>query len=613
MQSSRKRLVISTIGYSVAMMLFLILRWTHIEAMLISPVAQIPIIDSKYYLEWGQRVADGLGLGPHPFFMSPLYPLFIAFAGTIGDGFTASTLHLQLLMSAVTMLLIGRFTARRVDHPLAGPTAAFMFAIYAPAIYYDGVLLSASLILFLTMVALTLLDAPAHGGAGLHNSKHAEDPAHGGAGLQDAPSPGSANQGYTTRYAEVPGYIAWWRVAGAGVAIGLSALARPNALILLPAFGLLFLWWGWRGSLLNKRHGLQSVASMGAKLPRTLVHDEDADEEIQLPRTSVRGRDAFGLRKALITAAILTFSTVIVILPAMFRNARLGGEFSLTTSSAGMNLYVGNHALSNGLYTQVAWLASAEPSQEAEAFRQEAMHRTGRELSDLAASRYWFGEALEWIGEHPLDWIGLEFRKLAWFFHNEEAPNNVSFYGAEKYSRVLRGLNLFRFGLLAALALPGLFLLGGGRRMHLPRVLVIAYLFANLLFFVAGEYRYPIVGVLIPAAVISIFRIVGWFRAHDSIPALRTIIVSIVLILMTHIPYSLMRTISSAETDFYNWGLVAHNRGDLSNASLLFTAALAERPGWQDAHLQLAYVFREMGMRDMAEEEFAAAGVTQED
>ncbi|MCB2213602.1 hypothetical protein KQI52_15920 [bacterium] len=592
------------VGYAVAAVVFVLLRWTHIEAMLVSPVAQIPIIDSKYYLEWGQRIASGLGLGVHPFFMSPLYPLFISLAGSIGDGFTASTLHLQLLLSLGTMLLIGRFTSKRVSHPLAGPLAAVLFALYAPAIYYDGALISASLILFLTMVTVTLLDAPG-------------DMADGSTGLR------------------------WWRIAGAGVAIGLSALARPNALILVPAFGLLFLWWAWRGKHANDdqradrprlqadtgtssadtgtsssvhskhAHDIHVVDNPPSKITTELADQPPPDPRLQADTgTSSPGHPS--IKRAILLAVVLTVATVAVIFPAMLRNVRLGGEFSLTTSSAGMNFFVGNHEQSIGLYTEVPWLLSAEPADEAEGYRQEAMRRVGQPLTDLAASRYWFGEALEWIMHNPLDWVAFEAKKLTWFFHNEEPPNNVSFYGVTEYSPVLRALGWFRFGVLFALALPALLFIGGWR-MHLPRVLILAYLVANLLFFVAGEYRYPIVGVLIPLAVMTLFRIASWIRSRDPIPALRTGILVLVLILLTHIPYTTMRTIASSETDYFNWGSVSYADGDLTNASLLLSAALAERPGWEEAHLQLAFVFRDMGLHDMAEQEFTAAGVTESD
>ncbi len=594
------------VGYAAAAVVFVLLRWTHIEAMLISPVAQIPIIDSKYYLEWGMRIASGLGLGVHPFFMSPLYPLFISLAGSIGDGFTASTLHLQLLLSLGTMLLIGRFTSKRVNHPLAGPFAALLFSLYAPAVYFDGALISASLILFLTMVALTLLEPPtsfSHGlksvvsGLSKHGGSDNGDPSGSApaanttaASAANTTAASAANAIITTDFS--PWRLGWWRIAGAGVAIGLSALARPNALILLPAFGLLFLWWAWRGKHTDDR--------------------QRADHPRPQADTGTSSLSVLSYRRAVLWFVILTAATVAVIFPAMLRNVRLGGEFSLTTSSAGMNFFVGNHEQSIGLYTEVPWLLSAEPADEAEGYRQEAMRRTGQPLTDLAASRYWFGEALEWIVHNPLDWLALEAKKLAWFFHNEEPPNNVSFYGVAEYSPVLRALGWFRFGVLFAFALPAL-LFFGGWRMHLPRVLVLAYLVANLLFFVAGEYRYPIVGVLIPLAVMTIFRIAGWIRARDPIPALRTGILVLVLILVTHIPYTTMRTIASSETDYFNWGSVSYANGDLTNASLLFSAALAERPGWEEAHLQLAFVFRDMGLHDMAEQEFSAAGVTESD
>ena len=61
------------------------------------------------------------------------------------------------------------------------------------------------------------------------------------------------------------------------------------------------------------------------------------------------------------------------------RNYLVGGEWLLTTSSAGMNFYVGNHPEANGIYAQVDFLPSAEPDLEREAFIREAETRTGRE------------------------------------------------------------------------------------------------------------------------------------------------------------------------------------------------------------------------------------------
>lgn len=529
-----RRTLLTGFAYLAALAVFFALRLVHLAHISGSPVVQIPIIDSLYYLNWGRRIAEGLGLGPHPFFMSPLYPLFIALAGSIGEGFTMSTLHAQLVLSALTMLLIGRYAGRRIDHWLGGPAAALLFALYAPAIYYDGVLLSASLILFLTMVAVTLLD-------------------------------------------DEPASLPAWRVAAAGLAIGLSALARPNALVLAVAFAVAFLAWGWRA------------------------------------RPTSRGVYGRPVKQALARVVILLVTAALVILPAMLRNHRLSGQFMLTTSSAGMNLFIGNHGQANGLYTEAPWLASAEPADEAAGYEREAERRTGVELNTATASAYWAGEAVEWVASNPLDWLALEAKKLAYFFHSVESPNNVSFYGVKGHSPVLRALAFFSFGVLAALALPGLFGFGRGPRSHLPRALLLAYLAASLLFFVAGEYRYPVAGILCVYAAVTVFRIVERVRADDPIPALRAAIVIVALILVTHIPWPTMRALASSETDFFNWASVSYREGDLKNASLLYSAALAERPGWRDAHLQLALVFTEMGLHDLATREFEAAGVSQED
>ena len=85
-----------------------------------------------------------------------------------------------------------------------------------------------------------------------------------------------------------------------------------------------------------------------------------------------------------------------------WRNYLVGGEWLLTTSSAGMNFYVGNHPEANGIYAQVDFLPSAEPDLEREAFIREAEARTGWELTPAQASRFWLVAGLRFaVGKSP--------------------------------------------------------------------------------------------------------------------------------------------------------------------------------------------------------------------
>ena len=410
-------------AYGIVAVLFLALHAAQIKAVLANPPGQIPIIDSRYYLAWAKRLLQGLGLGPKPFFMSPLYPQLIALAGWAGLAVKTGAFWLQSLLSLGSVLLAARYASRRFG-PWAGVAASLLMTLYAPMIYYDAVLLSSSLILFLTLVALTLLEGDPH---------------------------------------ELP----WWRAAAAGLAIGLSALARPNALLLVPAFALV-LW-------------------LQAREKRTW------------------GR-----------IAALAVACVLMLLPPMIRNARNHGGFTLTTNSLGVNLFIGNSAHADGLYVEAPWLTSAEPIYEAEDYLHEAERRTGKTLTVSTASTYWTGQALRWIVHPPFKWAALEMRKFAYFFNRIEIANNVSLRGVAEYSPLLRRLRLLNFGLIAPLGLVGLLLTIRRRSSALPLALIASYLVANMLFFVSSEYRYPVVGVLIVYTIGALFEMGRRIRIIDD-------------------------------------------------------------------------------------------------
>lgn len=504
--------------YGLLAVLFLVLRALHIDHVVVSPAGQVPIIDSRYYLEWAQRILDGLGLGPHPFFMSPLYPLLIAASHGLDSALTSSAFWAQSLLSLGTMLLIGRFAARRFG-PWMGPVAALVYTLYAPSLYYDAILLSASMILFLTMAALTLLDDDLR-------------------------------------------TIAWWRVLAAGLAIGLSALGRPNALLLIPAFGLLFF---------------------------------------------LRGRKSSWGR-----IGLLVLGVAMMLLPVMTRNARMGGGFALSTNSLGVNLYIGNHEDAAGIYTEAPFLTSAEPIYEAEDYRRVASERTGKELTVSGASSYWTGQALSWIVQHPIQWAGLELRKLAYFFNRIEVANNVSMYGVAEYSPLLKALMWISFGFIAPLGLLGLLLTRKQPSTWIPIALVVSYLVANLMFFVSSEYRYPIIGILIVYAVGAVVEVVKRLRSTEPVSGIQSITALLLVLLFVNAPWQVPKRESDPAMDYFNWASVSYGDGDLTNASLLFSAALAIRPEWSEAHLQLALVFEDMGMSEMADREFSAAGFNEE-
>ncbi len=498
---------------------FILLRWNNNHQVLNSPPGKILIIDSRYYYHWAQNIVHGEGLGHTVFFMSPLYPIFLAFSLWLFGESVHSGILLQLVLSLGTLGLIGWFTSRRFGN-VAGLIAGLLYTFYAPSIYYDSVLQSSTLILFLTMVALTFLDE-----------------------------------------AEQSGNRRW--VILAGLTIGLSALARPNALILLPFFAFVFIH-KW------KKYGVELLV-------------------------------------------ILLFTTLLIIFPAILRNYLKGGEWLLTTNSAGVNFFIGNHQQANGLYTEPPWLTSAEPAMEALDYQEEAQRRLGRPLTINQASWFWMKQGVDWILHHPVDWTKLELRKIVYFFNRVESPNNVSFYGVREYSKILQGIGFINFGWIAPLGLIGLFLARREDGWWFPAMLVLAYLIASLLFFVSGEYRYPIMGILIGYGAGMITRTVNKLRQKEIETAQFAMISLLILLMICNIPWKVMKSLSSPKMDYFNWASVSFEQGDLTNAVLLFTATIAWDPTWREPHLQLAQVYDDLHLITLANEEYDYAGISREE
>jgi 4-amino-4-deoxy-L-arabinose transferase-like glycosyltransferase len=183
------------------------LRLVHVLA--IAP--STAIFTDGYFFHWvGKAVADGHGyVNPTELFFKghsvatathpPLYTLVIAAATKLGITGDEAQRSLGCLFGAGTIALVGML-GRRVAGAPVGLIAAGIAACYPLLIAADGALMSETL--YGLLIALVLLAAYR---------------------LRDEPSA--------------------WRAVALGVAVGLAALTRPEALLLLPL--LLVPRWRW--------------------------------------------------------------------------------------------------------------------------------------------------------------------------------------------------------------------------------------------------------------------------------------------------------------------------------------------------------------------------------
>jgi Flp pilus assembly protein TadD len=205
----------------------------------------------------------------------------------------------------------------------------------------------------------------------------------------------------------------------------------------------------------------------------------------------------------------------LALLPVVWRNHAVGGEFVLTTSQAGSNFYIGNNPNADGTYVPLI-----PGRQNTEYERRDAValaeRDLGRKLTPSEVSSYWFGRARAWILANPLAWGRLLGTKLALFVNWYEMPDSEDMYFYERSCGLLRGLDsVWHYGVLFPLAAAGITLTFGKRRELLILYLVLGTLALGVvLFYVFARYRYPVVPVLLLFAAAAIATGVDLVRSR---------------------------------------------------------------------------------------------------
>ena len=153
-----------------------------------------PIGDARAYLDWARQIAAGDWLGHEVFYQAPLYPYFLATVLRLTGSETWGPRLVQAVLGALGCVWLGRAAQRFFDRA-TGVAAGLALALYAPAVYFDGLIqkpaLDAALLAALLLVCARALTRTGVGG-----------------GL------------------------------AAGALLGLLALSRENALVALPVIGL---------------------------------------------------------------------------------------------------------------------------------------------------------------------------------------------------------------------------------------------------------------------------------------------------------------------------------------------------------------------------------------
>ena len=322
----------------------------------------------------------------------------------------------------------------------------------------------------------------------------------------------------------------------AGVALGCLGLSRENALALLPVL----LAWLW-----------------------------------------LRGRRSFA------PVVAVSIGAVIVLAPVAIRNLAVGGEFYLTTSQFGPNLYIGNHEGATGTYVALrsGHGFAAYEQQDATWLAEEAL---AHKLSPAEVSRIWVRRALDWVlRTRPLAPLDGEEILLAW--------NAVETFDTEDlYSHADGALSLhlsadiFHFGVLAPLGFLGIWLTRSRwRELWILYATCAVYSLSVALFYVFDRYRYPLVPVLVLFAGAGLAGFPAWWR-RVSVREL-WLAGTLIGVVVLGCNWPLVSKDAQRAATHYNLGYALQAEGKTEDAIGQYREALALEPELASAHTHFCF------------------------
>jgi len=405
------------------------------------PWQQWFIVDSAYYHQLGSSIAQGDLIAPTAHFLSPLYCYLIGLVYAVfGVDLEAVRLAQCVIgsFSCVLLYWIGRQTFSEIVGILSG----LCLAMYGLHIYYTEIILPTVLIVFLNLTFLLLVSI-------------------------------------------APPKFTPARAACAGMILGLAALAKANALLLV-GVTIAVLWWQHRKT---------------------------------------------GHRRLARLAVPLVVGMFLSIMPVTIHNYVVSGEFVLITTTSGRNLLKGNGPAADGTHIQLApTLAGGHIK-----FYLDGDVKPGHAARQ---SREMVTFTLKHMVSQPIASAKLLVKKALLFLNVRELFIRDNFYFAKRYSSVL-SLPLPGFALIGVLGLAGA--LWGLRRWesaaHVYAMLLVQ-IASYTLVFVLARYRLVAVTCLILFAsgfVSDVIQIVVERKRRELALA---VVVGLCCALLVHIPFA---------------------------------------------------------------------------
>lgn len=449
------------------------------------PSFYFPQVDSLWHHLWALDIIKHDFWGEQVYFRGPLYPYFLALIYSLSGASILLAKIVQAIGGALICLLVYQIGKTCFNTNVA-KIAGLMAALYGPAIFYESELLLEWLAIFLALAMLLVL-------------------------LRTGTI-------LTVRHATLAGLIG-----------GLSAITRPNILVIFPLIAIWILW---------------------------------------------QFREHSSIRARWISAIAFLLGVAACVLSVTIRNYIVADDPVLISSQGGVNLYIANNAAADGLtmvMPEINLNLSVPWSQFVDTTTSYASSAVGRQLKPSEVSAFWSDRAWNYIRSNPGAFLGLTGRRFIYLFSGFENPDQADLYRFSANSPILaltvfNKIIKFPFGIIAPLALIGL-VLGwrNHRRLALLYLFLLGYIPTIILFLVTARHRLIAVAILLLFAASAIDTVwTYWRKRHFQSLAILCLVFAALVVVLNHNWFDL--GYDNPAQFHYQRGMVFEKQGDLNSA-----------------------------------------------
>ncbi len=471
------------------------------------PWFQTPGMDPEFYRTWASAILAGHGAEYIPFPRAPLYSYLLAGILKLSGSAWLLPRLFNLIFDLVTVGAIWSI-GKKIGGNRAGFIAALLFALCGMAIYQSGELLMTSLEMALAALYLLMFIRTLESGK-----------------ISSA--------------------------AASGLLLGLFALCRPNALVLMLLAPLVLVLF-WRKEL----------------------------------------------HRGLILAPVMATIGLLVIAPATYLNYVATAKLVPVATQGGVNFFIGNARGANGWASSLPGVGSDWVDADAERITELD---AGKPLETYQESRQLWKMGLAEIKADPVAWTALMARKFLLLNNIREIGNNRPLALPIEAAPFLRLLFLISVGGLLPFAIVGFVQTRKNRAFAIGSLtFIMIYGGSLLLFFISSRYRMPlmpIVAVLAGVGVTYLFANLANLLRRSSLIALTVGLVIAVP------PWGGTKFENPAQ-GYFVVGNALQKQGRYAEAMQYYARSASLEPGYPKLHLNMGVALMASGDTLVAAQEF---------